>query len=74
MPPKTEGKCDKCDSELYTRDDDKIEAITNRLDVYRSQTAPLIDFYREKNLLTDIDARPATEVILADFEGKYPHN
>ena len=53
MPPKSEGKCDKCDSELYTRDDDKIEAITHRLEVYRSQTAPLIDFYREKNLLTD---------------------
>ena len=74
MPPKSEGKCDKCDSELYTRDDDKIEAITHRLEVYRSQTAPLIDFYREKNLLTDIDARPATEKILAEFEGKYPHN
>ena len=74
MPPKTEGKCDKCDADLYTRDDDKIEAITHRLEVYRSQTAPLIDFYREKNLLTDIDARPATEKILAEFEGKYPHN
>ena len=74
MPPKSEGKCDKCDSELYTRDDDKIEAITHRLEVYRSQTAPLIDFYREKNLLTDIDARPATEKILAEFESKYPHN
>ena len=37
-------------------------------------TEKLIDFYREKNLLTDIDARPATEKILAEFESKFPHN
>lgn len=71
MPPKEEGKCDSCGAELYIRDDDKIEAITHRLEVYRGQTAPLIDFYREKNLLTDIDARPATEIILKDFESKF---
>lgn len=71
MPPKTEGKCDACGADLYIRDDDKIEAITHRLEVYRAQTAPLIDFYREKALLTDIDARPATEVILGEFESKF---
>ena len=73
MPPKVEGKCDKCGGELYTRDDDKIDSIKHRLEVYRSQTAPLIDFYREKNLLTDIDARPATDKILVEFESKFPH-
>ena len=72
MPTKVEGKCDSCGEELYTRDDDKIEAIQHRLEVYRSQTAPLIDFYREKSLLTDIDARPARDVILEDFEKKFP--
>lgn len=71
MPPKTEGKCDACGADLYIRDDDKIEAITHRLEVYRAQTAPLIDFYRAKSLLTDIDARPATEVILGEFESKF---
>ncbi|NLL99865.1 MAG: adenylate kinase [Treponema sp.] len=71
MPPKTESKCDACGGELYIRDDDKIDAIKHRLDVYRKQTAPLIDFYRNKNLLTDIDARPATEIILGEFESKF---
>lgn len=72
MAPKTEGKCDSCGSDLYIRDDDKIDAIKHRLEVYRAQTAPLIDFYRGKDLLTDIDARPATETILEEFEGKFP--
>jgi adenylate kinase len=72
MPPKKENICDACGAELYIRDDDKIDAITHRLDVYRTQTAPLIDFYRGQHLLTDIDARPATEVILRDFETKFP--
>lgn len=72
VPPAEEGVCDKCGGELYTRDDDKIEAITHRLEVYRDQTAPLIDYYRRKNLMTDIDARPATNVILDDFEKKFP--
>ncbi len=73
MPPKVEGKCDKCGADLFIRDDDKIEAITHRLEVYRDQTAPLIDFYREKGTLKDIDARPATEVILESFEKAFPN-
>ncbi len=72
LPPKKEGICDACSSELFIRDDDKIEAISHRLEVYRTQTAPLIDFYKNKNLLTDIVARPATEIILDEFESKFP--
>lgn len=71
MPPKKEGICDVCGAALFIRDDDKPEAISHRLDVYRSQTEPLIDFYRKKKLLTDIDARPATEKILEEFESKF---
>ncbi len=67
MPPKVEGVCDKCGGELYVREDDKVEAISKRLEVYRSQTAPLIQWYREKARLTDIDARPASGVILENF-------
>lgn len=69
---KIEGKCDKCGGELYTRDDDKIEAIKNRLVVYRKSTAPLINFYKVKENLVDIDARPAPAVILKEFESKFP--
>ena len=71
MPPKVAGKCDKCSGELYTRDDDKPESIQNRLVVYRNSTAPLIDFYRNKNLLVDIDAKPAPEKVLEIFKQKF---
>ena len=71
MPPKVAGKCDKCGGELYTRDDDKPESIQNRLVVYRNSTAPLIDFYRNKNLLVDIDAKPAPEKVLEIFKQKF---
>ncbi len=55
FPPKKEGICDKCGGELYQRPDDKIESIKKRLEVYKEQTAPLIDYYRGKNLLYDIN-------------------
>lgn len=67
MPPKVENQCDKCGGELYIREDDKVEAISKRLEVYRAQTAPLIEWYRAKSRLTDIDARPASGAILEKF-------
>jgi len=72
MKPKVEGKCDKCGGDLFIREDDKIESITKRLEVYRSQTAPLIDYYRKNGKLTDIDARPASGVILESFQKLFP--
>jgi adenylate kinase len=72
MRPKVEGICDKCGGELFIREDDKIDAISKRLEVYRSQTAPLIDYYRARSKLTDIDARPATAVILESFKKAFP--
>ncbi|MDR0654685.1 MAG: adenylate kinase [Treponema sp.] len=65
--PKEEGICDACGGELYTRDDDKAEAIRKRLQVYRDQTAPLIDFYRKKGLLIDVDARPGVDEVVENF-------
>ena len=61
MPSKVKGVCDKCGGPLYTRPDDSLESITNRLDVYRKQTEPLIEFYRKKNLLKDIDSSKSPE-------------
>ncbi len=72
IKPKADGICDVCSGELFIRDDDKPEAIKNRLDVYSSQTAPLIDFYEKKGLLKNIDATPATEVILKEFMEVFP--
>lgn len=68
LKPAREGVCDKCGGELYTRDDDKEEAILKRLEVYRAQTAPLIEFYREKGLLIDVDARPAVDKVVENFK------
>jgi len=56
MPSKVKGVCDNCGGTLYTRPDDTLESITNRLDVYKKQTEPLIEFYRKKKLLQDIDS------------------
>ena len=67
MPPRREGVCDRCGGELYVRDDDRIESIRNRLRVYREQTAPLIDYYRQKGLLHDIDSAKSVEDTLVQL-------
>ncbi len=56
IPPKEEGKCDKCSSVLVQRNDDKPEVIKTRLETYREKTAPLVKYYEEKGLLKVIDA------------------
>ncbi len=55
IPPKKEGICDKCGSELILRDDDKPETVKKRLDVYHKQTQPLIDYYTNKGILKTVD-------------------
>jgi adenylate kinase len=54
-PPKRSGICDRCGGELFQRDDDREETIAHRLQVYESQTAPLVGYYRERGLLREID-------------------
>lgn len=66
-PPKQNGFCDSCGSTLITRKDDTIEAIKNRLEVYNSQTVPLIEFYRSRGILSNIDASPSPENVLKSF-------
>lgn len=62
-PPEREGICDIDGSPLYQRSDDKRETVQQRIDVYYKQTSPLIDFYREKDSLVEIDgALPIEEV------------
>ena len=67
-PPRVEGVCDSCQGELYQRDDDREETIRSRLKVYASQTAPLIDFYKKKNILHTIDGVGSIEEITARFK------
>ena len=54
-PPKAAGTCNRCGGELFQRDDDREETVTNRLKVYDDQTAPLVSYYRERGLLREID-------------------
>ena len=68
LPPKVDGVCDKCGGELYQRDDDKQESIMHRMDVYREQTEPLINFYKNKGKITDLDASIETDVLLGKFK------
>ena len=68
LPPKVEGVCDKCGGELYQRDDDKQESIMHRMEVYREQTEPLINFYKNKGKITDLDASIETDVLLGEFK------
>jgi adenylate kinase len=66
--PAKEDVCDHCGGEVYIRDDDRPEAIQKRLEVYRSQTLPLINYYRQKGLLLDVDAKPAIDKVVENFK------
>ena len=55
IPPKKEGICDSCGTELVLRDDDKPETVKNRLKVYHEQTQPLIDYYTKQGVLREVD-------------------
>ena len=65
-PPTITGKCDVCGSDIIQRKDDTEETVSERLDVYERQTQPLIDFYKERNLLSIVDG---TKAINEVFEG-----
>jgi adenylate kinase len=64
-PPQEAGVCDRCGGELYQRPDDTPETQKHRIKVYFEQTAPLIDYYREKGLLVEVDGRPGIDEIQA---------
>lgn len=64
VPPAKEGICDKCNGELYTRKDDQIDSIKNRLEVYYNQTEPLKAFYNNQDKLVTVDSSPAPSEVL----------
>ena len=71
-PPKEWGICDIDGSELYQRDDDKPETVRHRLKVYEEQTAPLVEYYRERGVLVTVNGdqpiKAVTEAILSSLE------
>lgn len=67
-PPKQNGVCDACGSELYQRDDDSEATIKERLAVYNKQTAPLIDYYDKKQLLRRVAGVGPIDEIFASIQ------
>ena len=63
LPPKTEGKCDHCGSDLVLREDDKPETVQKRLSVYHDQTQPLIDYYKKQGILKSVDGTQPMEAV-----------
>jgi adenylate kinase len=68
IPPKIEGKCDVCSSGLIQREDDKIEKAKKRLNIYKKETKPLIDYYKNKNILITINTEKPIEEIIKEIE------
>lgn len=67
---KKEGICDACNTELVIRPDDAIEAIKNRLDVYHSQTEPLLDYYTKAGKVVKVDAIKTPDNVFTDIINK----
>lgn len=65
-PTKAEGKCDVCGSDVIQRADDNESTVSERLEVYDAQTQPLINFYKEKNLLSVVDGTQTIEDVFKD--------
>jgi adenylate kinase len=65
MPPKKADLCDACGAGLIIRKDDQIDSIKNRLEVYKEQTEPLIDFYAKRDLLKNVNAAPEPDAVFA---------
>jgi adenylate kinase len=66
-PPKVAGACDLDGSELYQREDDKAETVTHRIQVYLAQTTPLIDYFRQRGILSEIDGAQPIDKVSTDL-------
>jgi adenylate kinase len=66
-PPKVKWIDDVDGTELYQREDDKPETVRHRIEVYNEQTAPLIDYYRQKGLLVEIDGTQSIDAVTEDL-------
>jgi adenylate kinase len=62
-PPRQPGICDLDGSELYQRDDDKVDTVRNRIRIYFEQTAPLNQYYRDRGLLVEVDGEQPVDAV-----------
>lgn len=66
-PSKVDGVCDKCSGELYQRSDDNEETVSNRINVYSNETAPLIDYYTDKGVIINVDGQKDIDLVFEDI-------
>ncbi len=67
-PPNVEGVCDACGGELYQREDDKPASVKNRLSIYESKTRPIIDYYKGRGVLVNINGMQSFEAVYSDIK------
>jgi len=67
--PTTDEQCDKCNGELYQRDDDNEKTVINRLNVNINQQQPLLDFYQEKGYLRNVEGNKEIDEVFKEIEG-----
>lgn len=73
-PPAQAGICDYDGSELYQREDDKAETVIRRIRVYLEQTSPLIEYYRSRGLLVEVDGTQSIERVSSSLLAALPSN
>lgn len=67
VPPQVEGVCDKCGGELYQRDDDKPEAIKERLAIYRAETMPIVGYYEKMGVLVKVNGAGSPDDVVTQI-------
>lgn len=73
-PPRVEGVCDLCGAELRQRHDDREETIRERLEVYRKQTAPVLEYYRTRGKLAEVDGEQSLDEVTESIEAVLRHS
>jgi len=67
-PPAKPGVCDKCGRPLFQRKDDSMETVRHRFQVYRSQSKPVLDYYRQKNMLLTLDGEKGIDEVFEEIK------
>jgi adenylate kinase len=67
-PPKKAGICDECGGELYQRTDDQLDSVRNRLEIYETKTKPIIDYYKGRGILRNVDGMQSFDKVYEDIK------
>jgi adenylate kinase len=67
-PPRVSGICDRCGHPLYVRSDDKIATLQERLQIYRQETRPMIEYFEQRGLVSSIDGERDMDEVFTDLQ------